>query len=221
MNYELLQDVINWVKEFETKNSKGNYDANIDGFKLWISHQAPLSEVNNKVDWQGKDNGRSIESVINTLIVNMNRYAKNYSKSAIFNSQFSTQEEFIYLINLKAFGKMSKIELIKKNVHEKSIGIKIIDRLIKHNWVLQEDSLEDKRTKILSITELGINTLNAQMQRIRKASKIVTGNLSEVEKIQLVKLLQKLDNFHQSIYDDQVSPELLIDHVSEMYEITS
>lgn len=221
MNYELLHDVINLVKDFETKNNKGNYDDNIDGFKSWISHQLPLSEVNNKADWQGKDNGRSIESIINTLIVNMNRYAKNYSKSAIYNSDFSTQEEFIYLINLKAFGKMSKIELIKKNVHEKSIGIKIIDRLIKHNWVLQEDSLEDKRTKILSITELGINTLNAQMQRIRQASKIVTGNLSEAEKTQLVKLLQKLDNFHQSIYDEQISSELLIDHVSEMYEITS
>lgn len=220
MNYELLHEVINLVEEFETNNSIGNYNNNIDNFKSWISYQVSLNDVNCSATWQGKDNGRSIDSVINTLIVNMNRYAKSYSKSAIYNSQFSTQEEFIYLINLKAFGKMSKIELIKKNVHEKSIGIKIIDRLIKHNWILQEDSLEDKRTKILSITEEGIRTLESQMQRIRKASKIVTGNLSEIEKIQLMKLLQKLDSFHQSIYDDQISTELLIDHVSEMYETT-
>lgn len=219
MNYKLLHEVINLVEEFETKNSDRNHDNNIEDFKAWIAEQASLNEVKNNADWEGKENGRSIDSIINTLIINMNRYAKSYSKSAIYNSDFSTQEEFIYLINLKAFGKMSKIELIKKNVHEKSIGIKIIDRLVKHNWVLQEDSLEDKRTKILSITEDGIKTLDSQMQKIRQASKIVLGNLSETEKNQLLKLLQKLDNFHQSIYDDQITPELLIDHVSKVYEI--
>lgn len=219
MNYKLLHEVINLVEEFETKNSDRNHDNNIEDFKAWIAEQASHNEVKNNADWEGKENGRSIDSIINTLIINMNRYAKSYSKSAIYNSDFSTQEEFIYLINLKAFGKMSKIELIKKNVHEKSIGIKIIDRLVKHNWVLQEDSLEDKRTKILSITEDGIKTLDSQMQKIRQASKIVLGNLSETEKNQLLKLLQKLDNFHQSIYDDQITPELLIDHVSKVYEI--
>lgn len=219
MNYKLLHEVINLVEEFETKNSDRNHDNNIEDFKAWIAEQASLNDVKNNADWEGKENGRSIDSIINTLIINMNRYAKSYSKSAIYNSDFSTQEEFIYLINLKAFGKMSKIELIKKNVHEKSIGIKIIDRLVKHNWVLQEDSLEDKRTKILSITEDGIKTLDSQMQKIRQASKIVLGNLSETEKTQLLKLLQKLDNFHQSIYDDQITPELLIDHVSKVYEI--
>lgn len=219
MNYKLLHEVINLVEEFETKNSDRNHDNNIEDFKAWIAEQASHNDVKNNADWEGKENGRSIDSIINTLIINMNRYAKSYSKSAIYNSDFSTQEEFIYLINLKAFGKMSKIELIKKNVHEKSIGIKIIDRLVKHNWVLQEDSLEDKRTKILSITEDGIKTLDSQMQKIRQASKIVLGNLSETEKNQLLKLLQKLDNFHQSIYDDQITPELLIDHVSKVYEI--
>lgn len=219
MNYKLLHEVINLLEEFETKNSDRNHDNNIEDFKAWIAEQASHNDVKNNADWEGKENGRSIDSIINTLIINMNRYAKSYSKSAIYNSDFSTQEEFIYLINLKAFGKMSKIELIKKNVHEKSIGIKIIDRLVKHNWVLQEDSLEDKRTKILSITEDGIKTLDSQMQKIRQASKIVLGNLSETEKNQLLKLLQKLDNFHQSIYDDQITPELLIDHVSKVYEI--
>jgi hypothetical protein len=42
------------------------------------------------------------------LLVHMNRYAKTYSKSAIAGSGFNTQEEFIYLINLKAFGSMTK-----------------------------------------------------------------------------------------------------------------
>src|SRR5690554_5295977 len=87
--------------------------------------------------WEGKEKGRSPESVINTLIVHMNRYAKSYSKSAIYDSEFSTQEDFIYLINLKAFGAMTKMELIKKNIQEKPVGMQIINRLIENGWVDQ------------------------------------------------------------------------------------
>jgi hypothetical protein len=57
---------------------------------------------------------RTPESAISTLLVHLNRYAKTYSKSAIMDSEFSTQEDFIYLINLKAFGEMTKMALIKK-----------------------------------------------------------------------------------------------------------
>src|SRR5690554_3404938 len=123
-------------------------------------------------DWEGKDKGRSPESVINTLIVHMNRYARTYSKSAIYDSEFSTQEDFIYLINLKAFGAMTKTDLIKKNIQDKPVGMQIINRLIKQGWVQQLDSLTDKRSKIISITAQGSIALAQNMQKIRQATEI-------------------------------------------------
>lgn len=209
MNYSLIKDILDLAQQFETENKQTNYFENsVGGFKKWISetHKTYPNEPN----WEGKEKGRSVESVINTLIVHLNRYAKSYSKSAIVGSEFSTQEDFIYLINLKAFGQMSKTDLIKKNVHEKPTGMQIINRLIGQGWIEQQDSKTDKRSKVITITQKGLTVLENQMDKIRQATAIVTGNLSQNEKIELIRLLNKLDDFHQTIYDKNIETENLL-----------
>ena len=209
MNYGLIKDVLDLVQEFEIEtNNNNHFETSIEGFKNWISTNN--NTVVNEPDWEGKENGRSAESVINTLIVHMNRYAKSYSKSAIVGSDFSTQEDFIYLINLKAFGEMSKMDLIKKNVHEKPVGMQIINRLINQGWIEQRNSKTDKRSKVISISETGLQALGNEMDKIRQATSIVTGNLSQNEKMELIRLLHKLDDFHQPIYDRNIETEDLL-----------
>ncbi|WP_313216124.1 helix-turn-helix domain-containing protein [Soonwooa sp.] len=210
MNYGLIKDVLDLVQEFDSQNEGSkSYETSVDGFKDWIS--STTKTISTELDWEGKENGRSAESVINTLIVHLNRYAKSYSKSAIFGSNFSTQEDFTYLINLKAFGEMSKMDLIKKNVHEKPTGMQIINRLINQGWIEQRKSKTDKRSKVISISETGLQALGNQMDKIRKATSIVTGNLSQNEKMELIRLLNKLDNFHQQIYDRNIDTENLLE----------
>ena len=210
MNYGLIKDVLDLVQEFEIEtNNNNHFDTSVEGFKNWISTNN--NTIVNEPNWEGKENGRSAESVINTLIVHMNRYAKSYSKSAIVGSDFSTQEDFIYLINLKAFGEMSKMDLIKKNVHEKPVGMQIINRLINQGWIEQRNSKTDKRSKVISISETGLQALGNQMDKIRQATSIVTGNLSQKEKMELIRLLNKLDDFHQQIYDKNIDTENLLE----------
>ena len=209
MNYGLIKDVLDLVQEFEIEtNNNNHFDTSVEGFKNWISTNN--NTIVNEPNWEGKENGRSAESVINTLIVHMNRYAKSYSKSAIVGSDFSTQEDFIYLINLKTFGEMSKMDLIKKNVHEKPVGMQIINRLINQGWIEQRNSKTDKRSKVISISETGLQALGNQMDKIRQATSIVTGNLSQNEKMELIRLLNKLDDFHQPIYDRNIDTENLL-----------
>ncbi len=210
MNYRLVKDVIDLVQEFESQNEGStSYDTSVEGFKNWISTNN--NTIVNEPNWEGKENGRSAESVINTMIVHLNRYAKSYSKSAIFGSEFSTQEDFIYLINLKAFGEMSKMDLIKKNVHEKPVGMQIINRLISQGWIEQRNSKTDKRSKVISISETGLQALENLMEKIRQATSIVTVNLTQNEKMELIRLLNKLDDFHQQIYDRNIDTENLLE----------
>ncbi len=217
MKYDNLKNTINLLEEFENENAlESLYADDISGFTRWIAVNYQEEIVRREPDWEGKANGRSAESVINTLIVHMNRYAKNYSKSAIFGSEFSTQEDFIYLINLKAHGQMTKMELIKKNVHEKPAGMQTINRLISQGWVNQTASETDKRSKILTISSKGIAVLENQMDKIRKASDIVTGDLTHTEKMELIRLLNKLNDFHQPIYDQNIEPENLLHEVSKV-----
>src|SRR5690554_6627303 len=138
MNYSLIRDVLKLIEEFDNLNQeKEDYSNDIESFKHWVAQSSRIKKNQPEPDWEGKDKGRGSDSVINTLIVHMNRYAKSYSKAAIFGSDFTSQEDFIYLINLQAFGEMTKMDLTKKNVHEKPTGILIINRLIKKKWLSQ------------------------------------------------------------------------------------
>ncbi|MCT2406433.1 MarR family transcriptional regulator [Chryseobacterium antibioticum] len=219
MHYSIVKDVIQLLEEFEGENKMNSYPSDVDGFKAWLCEKESHAVKNdsNEPYWEGKENGRSPESVISTSLVHLNRYAKSYSKSAISDSDFATQEDFIYLINLKAFGEMTKMELIKKNVHEKSVGMLIINRLIKLGWIEQADSETDKRTKIIHITSSGNISLEHQMQKIRMATHIVAGDLNHSEKMELIRILGKLEKFHHPIFSRNIESRNLIDVVSQEY----
>lgn len=210
MNFKLIKDVVDLIEEFEKEN-KFISNASIDDFKKWIILNNHLESSCDVPHWIGKEKMRSPESVISTLLVHMNRYAKSYSKSAIIGSDFSSQEDFIYLINLKAFGEMTKMDLIKKNVHEKPVGMQIINRLIAKGWVDQASSELDKRSKVIKISPVGLEILEEQMEKIRLATQIVAGNLTYAEKMELINLLNKLEAFHQDIYQKNFDTEDLLD----------
>lgn len=216
MNYNLIKDVLNLVQEFDTQNQEGTeYAKDVEGFKNWIAKSVETEDIKSEPNWEGKEKGRTPESVISTLVVHMNRYAKSYSKSAIYNSDFSTQEDFIYLINLKAFGAMNKMELVKKNIQEKSVGMQIINRLIRQGWVEQTDCEIDKRSKLVHINEKGLLVLEKQMNKIRKATEIVSGDLLYKEKMELIRLLNKLNDFHHPIYLKNINSSDLLNEVTE------
>lgn len=219
MDYQLLKEVIDLLSDFENQyKENGVSTCDINEFKKWIWKNYDNEYYTaSEPEWEGKEKGRTPESVINTLIVHMGRYAKYYSKSAIHNSKFSSQDDFIYMINLQAFGPMHKMELIKKNVHDKPAGMQIINRLIGLGWIAQKDDQLDRRSKIIEITESGKVALEQQMNKIRQATNIVTGNLTQDEKMELIRLLTKLNDYHLAIYEDQKEAKDLLEHVKLNY----
>lgn len=199
MHYHLIKDLIQLVSEFEKEYPISQ--VNITLFSNWLSERSAIKNLPiAEPDWEGKAAGRSPESVINTMVLRMSRYARLYGKAVIAGTPFHTSDEFIYLINLKFSGPMSKTQLIKHNIQEKSAGIEIINRLLRNGWATQTENKKDRRNKILSITAQGDDILSINMPNIRAASKIVTGNLTHQEKMQLIRLLQKLDSFHEEAF---------------------
>ncbi|MDQ1859095.1 MarR family winged helix-turn-helix transcriptional regulator [Chryseobacterium sp. WLY505] len=211
MNFDLIKAAVELVQEFMEQNEdQVLYSNNLHGFTQWIN--ASFKDDSDEEDplWIGKQSGRSSDSIINTLLIRIGRYAKTYSRS-IGKSVFSSQDDFIYLISLKTIGAMTKMELIRHNVHEKSAGVLIINRLIRNEWVEQKVSQKDKRTKHIAITEKGIAVLDEHMEEIRKASKVVVGNLTHSEQMLLIAILSKLDEFHDSFYRMNLEAMDLID----------
>ncbi|WP_316839447.1 MarR family winged helix-turn-helix transcriptional regulator [Pedobacter gandavensis] len=197
MYYDLITEVVGLIETYEKDSEQQN--PNIQSFSQWLNQhlKKTASPVLVEPDWLGKSKGRSADSVINTSLVHLSRYAKLQAKVAIANTAFSTPDDFIYLISLVAFGSMTKTALIKLNVHEKSAGIQIINRLINTELVTQTTIDSDKRNRMIHITSKGTQLLNDSMQNIRAATKNVTEPLTHEEKMQLIRLLTKLEDFHE------------------------
>lgn len=217
MNYPIIKEAIDLIEKFESENSKSTqYPNDMEGFKKWMVNSFKI-ESSEDPNWEGKTMGRSAESVVATLVVHMNRYAKNYFRAALLGSDFSSQDDVIYLIVLRFSAPLTKMELIKKNVHDKPAGMQIINRLIARDWAEQKDSEKDKRSKLISITQKGLQSLDEVMTKVRQATDIVSGKLTQTEKMQLVSLLNKLNDFHQAIYDKNYdAAELLENTMREM-----
>ncbi|NPA09773.1 MAG: MarR family transcriptional regulator, partial [Chlorobi bacterium] len=56
-----------------------------------------------------------------------------------------------------------------------------------------------------------------QMEKIRNATNIVAGNLNYTEKMELIRILNKLDRFHHPIFSRNIDSKDLINTVYQEY----
>jgi DNA-binding MarR family transcriptional regulator len=198
MYYNLITELVDLVAIYELETDHKKEDVHL--FVQWMNERFRTADSNSLVepDWKGKSKGRSAESVINTALVHVYRYAKTIAKNVIVGSPLSTPDDLIYLITLVSQGSMTKTALLKCNIHEKSSGIQIINRLIKNGLVEQLATDSDKRNRMVHITEKGSEVLNEHMPRIKAASQQVTEPLSHQEKMDMIRLLTKLEDFHEA-----------------------
>lgn len=163
----------------------------LQDFAHWITAQHPPAVSAEAYTTQ------SVESENFMFVARLNRFAKIYSKLAFSHSAIRTVEEFSILVRLWGDGPCPKSIIIHELIIEFSVGAEIIRRLVRQDFVTEQQSTEDKRQKIISISENGQKELFKVLAEVRKVSHVVNGRLSQEEKESLHFLLRKLHDFHQ------------------------
>jgi MarR family transcriptional regulator, lower aerobic nicotinate degradation pathway regulator len=198
MNYQLIHEIIDQIADFQKEHTEGD----LQDFSTWLSHKIGRNAKQAEIQVQHAPS-IDINDAIPEFIICMYRYAKIYVKKILEenHSAFSTYDEVIYVIVL-FFNpeKMTKTELIEKNVHEKPTGMEILKRLLKNNMIEQYDNEQDKRSKYLKVTEKGKMEFLKIFDKMREVSRLIAGDLTVKEQGQLYFLLKKLDNFHNPIF---------------------
>lgn len=110
------------------------------------------SEGHNDIEHSEILIGMQVISISNIMKKRMNRFVSE--------SDFSTFMDFQFLYILNEHGKMTKSILISFNDMEMSSGIEVIKRLIKNQWIIEETNPNDKRSKLIEITELGTHIVS-------------------------------------------------------------
>ncbi len=206
--YDLIKFFIDKIEAYEKDQADPN-TLSVAGFNDWMFQSFLVGKSireGDKALKNSQDNEKDVN--LSILIGTLFRYVKNYSKKVFENSQVQTIDEFTYLAMLMNYGNMTKSELISRNVHEKTTGMEIIRRLISYNFITQTNDPTDKRSQIITITEGGKIEIFQLFKEMSKVSTIVSGNLSNEEKMILSYLLEKLDIFHRHIYDHEKKEDL-------------
>ncbi len=205
---EILVEVIEHLYAYESTCHQTGSPLNTDEFVGYLNTVLKPQSLKRDELSGGKEDWRSDQirvdnsaTDISILVAIMFRYAKGYIKKALKNSILNTADEFSFLITLLTYESITKIELINRQIMEKTSGNEIINRLIKLGLVNQENNPEDKRSVKINITLKGRTELMKVLPQMQLVSQIVAGNLNEDEKYTLLFILRKLDRFHKDIFN--------------------
>lgn len=212
---QIIFDLLNYLDDFEKESEEGNSRLSTTDFIGYLNavHQ-PNTLDKDKIrggseSWKATQHTQDkMATNVSILISLLFRYAKMYSRKALKDSPIKTVDEFAMLITLLTHESISKQELIKEQVLEKTSGIEIVNRLIRQGYIQQFAGAKDRRSKLLKITEEGTRELMLILPRMNVVSKIVAGNLTTTEQNLLSYLMRKLDHFHNDIFLNDKDAEL-------------
>lgn len=198
MSINLIIDLLTEVKEFEKEAHKSS--CTVEEFRHFLNEKAYQKEnpLNLADKFSLKVN--NLENEITKQIILLGRHGKQLIRKGLENHVELVNEDFTYLYRLMDYDSLTKTQLIEKNGHEKQSGIEIIKRLTKHELVSEMPDENDKRSVRISVTEKGKKVFKESMKDITTISKIMCGDLDNVEKKQFLESLKKLNIFHNTIY---------------------
>lgn len=205
----ILIEIIDQLENYENACIANNSEISTSDFLEFLYLQDQLSENNSKRqalsgghdDWRLDTSTKAeMNTDISILVVLLYRYAKGYIKKALASSDLKNGDDFSFLITLMTHESLTKIELTKLLVMEKTSGNEIINRLVNHGFIEQMPDKDDRRSIRIRITDFGRNEVIKILPEMQLVSRIVTGNLNQNEIRTLSYLLRKLDDYHNDIF---------------------
>ena len=191
--YDLLKELITIVDDFDFEKepilsandliSKLYKDLKkVEDDKLFLHAQNPNTNINNEI-------GR--------YITRMNRFASIYAKDILKDLPYVSLNDFGFVALLHANQQLTKSALIKLVLMDKSPGMEIIKRLVSKNVMEEFDNPNDKRSKMLRLTDYGKEVVLLSYEKMSELSNSLLADLDKPTKFEILKILKYLDDYHQ------------------------
>lgn len=208
--FELTRLLIEKVEEYASTQEDKN-SLSIESYVTFLQSKKSIEEYKNSflkikeyvTSEMQHHIPNNIERVISQHLLFLYRYIKFYSKHIFQDSKIRSVDDFGIMMTVMQHHRISKSDLIKKNIFEKSSGIEIINRLVKYNLLHQQSNPNDNRSQLISLSEEGKMTVFQLFKKMDILGYITTGELNEMDKHQLASILKKLDHFHYDNYQNK------------------
>lgn len=157
---------------------------------------------------EAPDLGPPANGLIAMYLSFMARYAEFYSRRVFRNSVVYSTDDWGVLVSLYPNLQLKKTAVIKGCIMEKSSGNEVLKRLLKQGLLKEKANPDDKRSKLIALTEAGKAAFESVQGGIAGLANIVVADLTEDEKASLLQILNKLHRFHKPIFEESDEKQL-------------
>lgn len=202
MNGQKLVEVVNLFAEFNKETGSDN----VSEFSVWLNRRLnahPSGAANT-----GDDNRMLV-----WLTHRLSKIFRWYAKETLLANGLNSMDEYFFLISITKQGSPSKTEVYADTITEINTGTQMMKRLIEAGLIEEYADSQDKRVHRVKLTAKGKRVKESFFQQSVSDLKLKSGNLSQIEKKELIRLLAYLEKFHTNIYfnDSGLSFEEMID----------
>jgi DNA-binding MarR family transcriptional regulator len=132
------------------------------------------------------------------LVARLSQYVHHYAKPLMKKHGLHSLDDFGYLQNVRFFTHITKSKACELMLQEVTTGMDIINRLIKNGFIRETINIEDKRQKLLELTEKGNAALDNMFVDFLQLPDTL-GDLSETDRATLLQWLMQLDVYHDGV----------------------
>jgi len=128
------------------------------------------------------------------------RYVKFYTKPMMAQHGMASPDEFLFLSLINEMDRPTKKEVCVANATELTTGMDILRRLQKLGLIEESADERDGRSKRLTLTEKGRETVQSVHVALTQLQQSVLADLDDRERKHFLQTLQYLNNYHFPFY---------------------
>jgi DNA-binding MarR family transcriptional regulator len=186
---ELLES---WEK-FQQEQGGGK-----EAFARWLLLEEEKTDGRNEQDGE-----------IGFLLGTIMGYAEHWSKLGFQDLPIRGFMEFGILKFIEMSGHPSKKTVAEKSLAENSTVFECLKRLIRQELIMEYADNQDRRVKRVCLTRQGEEITTRATEKAQQLSSLLVGDLTREEKAGLTAILNRLNTFHQHLYQEKSNEEVM------------
>jgi len=119
-----------------------------------------------------------------------------YHRASMVNSGLPAKDSFFFLNVLNQLGEVTKSELINYLLAETTTGMEAINKLVKAGLVRERKDPNDKRAKLVRISDKGLQKLKSCMLNAGRVNEMVFQDLNGDALSVCLQILEPVEKFH-------------------------
>lgn len=207
-NYTIVKQLIDLWESFEDEAIE---EHSLLNFAEWMVRQlkeTPVVNTKKRLKHEFLPHSETItfleklelNSRFQEYILRIARFEDFYIRKYLINLPLNSRLEYLFLYTVDNLEKARKTELINIHLVEYTTGMDTIRRLIKNNLLNELPDEQDKRAKLLVITNEGAEILNSANKRIAEAHKMFLTCISPNKWKKALTVLDEIHQIHSYVY---------------------